>query len=161
MSEMKCYSCILFVGWFVVQAHISGYRDMARFWIKGTWPLEWKAGWLPYWTVEDTSNKTDPFHFAGGLLWLLTILLLFTEAVYHFATGELLLLCPLFILGMEWYLLVATVVVHVILFWMFFYWIRNIMMHVSGIASPYKKLKYLIPPPILWVMGIFNKRGKK
>lgn len=141
-----------FIFWFVLTSFISGYRDMARFWYKGTWGLEMKAKWLPYWTVKKGS-KTDPFHSAGGLMWALIFTLLTIESTSYFLQGTIIIISalPLFWLGDVWYLVFLTMLVHGGLMWMCFYWFRNIFMHNLGIASGYRRVNYWWPPPVRWI----------
>jgi len=136
---------MLLIIWFIVQSWISGYRDMTRFWYKGTWDLKTKAKWLPYWKAPQDSKK-DPFHMAGGTMWGLIIILLFFEAIWFYWEGSLLILKPLFVIGgKEWYWFFLTLTLHGIIFWVGFYWQRNLMMHIWGMGKGFKQWKYLNP----------------
>ena len=132
---------IMFLSW------VSGYRDMARFVYKGTWERERLAGWLPYWEASQ-SSKLDPFHVAGGFMWLLIFVFILTQSLFVYLNGELLLPLFVFVIGTEWYYGVLTVGLHVLLYWfILFYWQRNIFMHIWGVARQFNEWKYINP---LW-----------
>jgi len=143
---------MLLIIWFILQSWISGYRDMVRFVYKGTWDRDRLASWVPYW-VSPQSSKKDPFHFAGGLMWTLIIALIFFEAIYHFITHNLFIIQPVFIIGIEWYWLILTFAIHVAMFWVGFYWQRNLMMHIWGVSKQYNEWKYLNPfwKTLIWL----------
>lgn len=142
---------MILVIWFIIQSWISGYRDMARFWYDGTWasdqngdPIS-KANWLPYWKAFQSSKK-DPFHVAGGTMWALIIILLFFEAIWFYWMSDLLILKPLFVIGTKtWYWSLLTLMLHGVIFWVGFYWQRNLMMHIWGMRKGFKQWKYLNP----------------
>lgn len=133
-----------------IQSWVSGYRDMARFWQEGTWPLWNKAKWLPYWEVEG-NKKTDPFHSAGGLMWALNFAGFLILAFVWYWTGDF-IAWPFYFWFSEWYLAALTLLFHGLWYWMFFYWMRNTLMHYFGVVKEWQNAKYLWPPPIRWFM---------
>jgi len=136
---------MILIAWYILQSWISGYRDVARFFYKGTWDIKMKAKWLPYWDASQDS-KLDPFHAAGGLMWASIITLLSFEAIWFYWMGYLLILKPLFIIGgTEWYWLLLTLALHGAMFWLGFYWQRNCFMHIWAMGKGYKQWKYLNP----------------
>jgi hypothetical protein len=154
---MYTLSIALFLFWFFLESCVSGYRDMVRFWEEGTWNFSTKAKWLPYWTVKEGS-QFDPFHAAGGFMWALVFILITIEAISYFITQKLLIIktLPLFWFGYEWYLVFVIITLHGAGLWICFYWIRNIFMHILGIASGYRRFNYFWPPPIRWLFNMKN-----
>jgi len=130
------------IVWFIFMSWISGYRDCARFWYKKDWSIESKAKYIPYWEAK---NNLDPFHSAGGLMWALIIIFLVMNAIWDIVFGIWLINPILYSFGSEWYLILATLAVHGIIAWQFFYWQRNIFMHIIAMSKGYRRMKYLNP----------------
>jgi len=133
---------------------LSGYRDMYGFVYREKnaqgnpiWNEDQLADWFPYWESKPGS-KTDPWHMAGGAMWALLFIWLVGEAIYHFLTGDLLLLKPMFVIKWDWYYLILTFVLHALILWQVFYWVRNSYMHYFGRSKKSKDWRYLLPPPL-------------
>ena len=128
-------------------AWLSGYRDMIGFAYREKIWTDQLADWVPYWESEPGS-KTDPWHMAGGAMWALLSIAMAFDAVWFFFYQDLFFLKLLFAIKWDWYWLVATFVLHALIIWNGFYWIRNSLMHYFGRSKKSKDWRYLLPPPL-------------
>lgn len=135
---------VYFLIYVFIMSWISGWRDMVRFVYKGTWDRSTLAKWIPYWEASQ-SSKLDPFHFAGGLMWTLIFILITVNAIWVVLFGTQLITPIPFIPALAWYWLILIGIGVVILLWAYFYWMRNIIMHIAGRCKEDRRWKYLNP----------------
>ena len=129
-------------------AWLSGYRDMIGFvYREKTWTKDQLADWLPYWEASQVSKK-DPWHMAGGAMWALLAIVMAFDAVWFFFYQDLFFLKLLFAIKWSWYWLVITFILHALIIWQGFYWIRNMLMHYFGRSKASRDWHYLLPPPL-------------
>jgi len=126
---------------FILLAVVSGYRDLARFVIKGVWKKE--SVIVPVW--GKATGTDDSFHQAGGLMWAMIIALMLLQF-------EVLKIQMVFDFGVadQWLLYGLILFVHGAVYWQWFYWIRNIFMHILFRTKEYQKPEYW--NPLRWLI---------
>ena len=148
------FNILGFLIYVFVMAWVSGWRDMVRFVYKETWTRDHLAKWIPYWEASQ-SSKLDPFHFAGGLMWTLIFILFIINAIWTIAFGVWLITPVPALPDIHWGWFIPMGIAMVMFLWAYFYWARNLIMHVFGVSLEYAETKYINP---LW--KLFEK-GKK
>ena len=138
-----------------ILAIVSGYRDLARFVIKGTWSR--KIVWIPVW--GKSGDRLDSFHAAGGLMWTIILGFLIMEGIWITLYGTLWIQLILFILGDTIWYLILTGILHLFLYWGYFYWIRNVFMHILFRSPGHREMEYL--NPLRWFTDKLTKRRAK
>jgi len=126
---------------FILLAVVSGYRDLARFVIKGTWTRGSVV--VPVW--GKATGTSDSFHQAGGLMWAMIIALMLLQFEV--------LRIPMLVVRVDpeqWLLYWFVLFVHGAVYWQYFYWIRNIFMHILFRSNGYQKPEYW--NPLRWLI---------
>ena len=135
---------ILFLIYVFIMSWISGWRDMVRFVYKNTWGREVLADWIPYWEGKQ-KMKTDPFHFAGGLMWTLIFMFIIINAIWTILFGVWLITPVPALPDIYWLWFIPMGIAMVMVLWAYFYWMRNLIMHIFGVSKRWKEYKYLNP----------------
>ena len=121
---------------FILLAAISAYRDLARYVIKGVWKKE--SVNVKVW--GKATGTDDSFHQAGGLMWAMIIALMLLQTEVFKIPMLMVRVSP-----DQWLLFWLVLLVHGAVYWQFFYWIRNIFMHVLFRTKDYRKPEYWNP----------------
>ena len=127
---------IAIVLFLTFNAYIAGYREVEALVRDDSWLRKWFRikFWYGKWNL-------DSYHFMGGLRWLLMVSAVLTEAYWLVVSGELLVQVFFFVdvlaSDVIWGLVIA--IAHIPLYWWFWYYQRNIFMHVISRKKEYRK----------------------
>ncbi len=133
---------IVIAVYLTLNAYVAGYREVEALVRDDSWLRKWFRikFWYGKWNL-------DSYHFMGGLRKLLDIFVVLIQAYWLVANGKLLVQVFFFIdvLVSDVFWGLAIAIAHIPLYWWFWYYQRNIFMHIISKKKEYRQWKYLNP----------------
>ena len=135
-------SLIVVLLFTTLTAWIAGYREVESLIRDGSWYGIWFR--IKFWKAK---WNLDSYHFMGGLRRLLNVSAFLVEIFWAMMFGYLLVDVFFFIdvltTDIGWAVFIT--VMHIPAYWWFWYYQRNIFMHILSRKKEYRQRKYLNP----------------
>ena len=121
---------------------IAGYREVVALVRDDSWLRKWFR--IKFWYAK---WNLDSYHFMGGLRKLLDISAVLLQGFWLIWFGTLLVQIFFFIdlFASNIWIGMAIAVAHIPLYWWFWYYQRNVFMHIIARKKEYRQWKYLNP----------------
>ncbi len=135
---------ITIIYWFLMSA-VSAYREVEILRYDGSWTQE--MTWLIFWGREWTGTKRlfNSFHFMWGLWWLVITVYFVMQAMWYYLFSQPFMEVWLLIISREWYWILVSAILNIIIYWQMYMYFRNINMHITFMKSKFMRLGVLLP----------------
>src|SRR5690554_5146027 len=122
-----------------ILALLSAYREIEILINRGSWKIEHFK--IKFWQTDHSSiwKNFDSFHVMGGLFTVFMFL------GFYLAYAE-----PYFLVVINIFNDIPGLIETVIVYWLLFYYIRNLFMHIIFRKEAYRQWNYLLPIPELF-----------
>lgn len=135
---------ITILYWFLM-ASVSAYRETEILVDRGSWTKT--MTWIIFWGKEWTGTKRlfDSFHFMWGLWWAMITTYFVMNGIWFYLYAQPFMEMWLLIIGREWYWVLLSAGINIVIYWQMYMYFRNINMHIVFMTPSNMRWNVLLP----------------
>ena len=136
---------IVVLFFITLTAWVAGYREVESLIRDKSWLKQWFR--IKFWQAK---WNLDSYHFMGGLRLLMNTIAIVGQGFWLLWTGTLIVqfIFLVDLLTSNFWVGIAIAVAHIPLYWWFWYYQRNLFMHIVSRKKEHRQWKYLNPVKI-------------